>query len=226
MVEDDSEKYEITIYVLKLENGYFYVGKTRNFEVRYKQHANLKGAEWTKLHKVVGELKVFCFKVSTQREEDQMENEVTLSMMRFRGWQKVRGGDYSSVGDYATLKTLNNRGHFLDQNADEVAYAPSSLTIYVIRLESDKYFVGYTRNLKRAFKKHQKGKASSWTRRYKPIEVIETIAVQCETGKQSVPMTNEVVLRYFDKFGVKNVRGGSFVVPEDEKHVLFVNKKE
>ena len=39
------------IYILKLENNKFYIGKTENAEIRIENHFENNGSEWTKIHK-------------------------------------------------------------------------------------------------------------------------------------------------------------------------------
>ncbi len=47
-----------TIYILKLEHGCYYVGKTNNYSKRINDHLTNSGALWTQLHKVIGEEKM------------------------------------------------------------------------------------------------------------------------------------------------------------------------
>ena len=42
------------VYVLELEDGYFYCGVTTNLNLRYCQHFTGRGgAKWTRLHKPI-----------------------------------------------------------------------------------------------------------------------------------------------------------------------------
>ncbi len=41
----------VYIYVLKLENNKYYIGKTDNPEIRLNSHFNFNGSEWTKKYK-------------------------------------------------------------------------------------------------------------------------------------------------------------------------------
>ena len=95
------------IYVLKLEGGKYYVGKSSDLKARIESHFKGKGSEWTKLHKVLSVDKVI-HKVSPF-EEDKVVKEY---MSRY-GIEKVRGGAYSSCkldpDQIASLKTeINN----------------------------------------------------------------------------------------------------------------------
>lgn len=79
------------LYVLKLQHGKFYVGKSNFIQVRIKSHMNGGGCEWTKKHKPVCVL--FYTHGCTEEEEDIL----TLQMMYKYGWTRVRGGKWSSV---------------------------------------------------------------------------------------------------------------------------------
>jgi predicted GIY-YIG superfamily endonuclease len=70
------------VYVLKLEDSKWYVGKTYNLNLRIAQHKSNNGARWTKLHNVID-----CVKVSFIINEKEM----TLKYMRKYGWENVRG---------------------------------------------------------------------------------------------------------------------------------------
>lgn len=83
--------------------------------------------------------------------------------------------------------------------------------IYVLQLTDDKYYVGSTSNIERRLQEHL-GKISersvSWTRRYKPIKLIKTF--QQKTPYDEDNTTKE----YMSKFGIENVRGGSYASPK------------
>ena len=76
-------------YVLELENGYYYVGKTTNLNLRLAQHwIGNKGALWTRLHKPKKIIRVFL---------GDVEREKTVLMMKTHGWQNVRGANWCKV---------------------------------------------------------------------------------------------------------------------------------
>jgi len=76
------------IYVLRLEGGKYYIGKSNDIMNRYQQHLDGQGAAWTKLHSPVSLEKT----VSTVSAFD--EDKITLEYMAKYGIDNVRGGSY------------------------------------------------------------------------------------------------------------------------------------
>lgn len=97
-----------TLYVLKLQNGKYYVGKTDDINRRYAEHKAGKGSEWTKLHKPVKILE------TRQLKSEQDETNLTKELMKKHGVDKVRGGAFCQkvLPDYVkkTLE-LETRGN-------------------------------------------------------------------------------------------------------------------
>ncbi len=77
----------VDIYVLELEDGNVYVGKTNRGKARLEQHIKGRGAEWTKLHKPKRVMAYY------QGAKDSDEQKVTNQMIRKYGAKKVRGGN-------------------------------------------------------------------------------------------------------------------------------------
>ncbi len=77
--------------------------------------------------------------------------------------------------------------------------------IYIIKLEKEKYYIGKTNNPQFRLKQHFNSVGSEWTKLYKPIKVIE-LKPNCEDYDE-----DKITLQYMDKYGINNVRGGSFV---------------
>ena len=77
------------------------------------------------------------------------------------------------------------------------------MNIYVLKLERGKYYVGSTVS-KYAWRIDTHGEQSVWTKKYKPLEVIEL------HYNSNVYEKNRITLQYMAKYGIKNVRGGTF----------------
>jgi len=81
------------------------------------------------------------------------------------------------------------------------------ITIYALELESNKYYVGQTHrgiaaNIR--FQEHKSGNGSEWTRLYKPISILETYETE------SLFEEDILTKKYMIKYGIENVRGGSY----------------
>ena len=77
------------VYVLKLENGNYYVGKTDRGEKRLKEHVKGRGAEWTKMHKPE---KIHAY---YRNAGDSGEKKVFNQMVKKYGAKKVRGAHFT-----------------------------------------------------------------------------------------------------------------------------------
>jgi predicted GIY-YIG superfamily endonuclease len=89
--------------------------------------------------------------------------------------------------------------------------------IYTLRLQNDKYYIGKTSDLVARVLAHTNGTGSSYTRKYKPVEVVE---VECMRD----PFHEDAkTLQYMHLYGIEDVRGGSFanliLTPND--HILI-----
>lgn len=76
--------------------------------------------------------------------------------------------------------------------------------IYVLALQQEKYYIGKTNNISFRLDNHFNSNGSEWTKLYKPISVLELIP-DCDDYDE-----DKYVKIYMDKFGIDNVRGGSF----------------
>lgn len=110
------------IYVLRLENSKFYVGRTKNTSKRISAHKKGRGSAWTSKYKPIDvvELHDNC--------DPYDEDKFTLKLMAEHGIENVRGGSYVTINlpDYivndierrirmATDRCLNCgcKGHFI-----------------------------------------------------------------------------------------------------------------
>lgn len=84
-------------------------------------------------------------------------------------------------------------------------YSNMSTTIYVLRLEGGKYYVGKTDNVQRRYQEHLNGKGSAWTREHAPVKLERTIK------GASVFDEDKIVKELMAKHGIDNVRGGAYV---------------
>lgn len=82
--------------------------------------------------------------------------------------------------------------------------------MYVLKLEEGKYYVGVTaRNVTTRMEEHTNGfMGAKWTKRYKPIKILDKRFLGLKTFEEAERYETRVVMKYMDKYGVNNVRGG------------------
>jgi len=75
-------------------------------------------------------------------------------------------------------------------------------TVYVLRLEGNRFYVGFTSNLEQRLAKHFGHKGALWTQKFEPIKLIDVY--------YDVPefVEHRVTKRYIERYGGENVRGG------------------
>jgi predicted GIY-YIG superfamily endonuclease len=76
------------VYILRLEGGRYYVGKTENVMNRYQQHLSGSGSAWTRKYKPIAIAKII--ENTSSYDEDRYVKEY----MNNYGIQNVRGGSY------------------------------------------------------------------------------------------------------------------------------------
>ena len=92
-------------------------------------------------------------------------------------------------------------------------------TIYILKLENNKYYIGKTDNLEKRIQEHINGTACSWTKKYKYI-TVENIILDA-----SIFDEDKYTIEYMDKYGINNVRGGIYVTEIlDEFQRYTINK--
>ena len=78
----------VLVYVLELEHGKYYIGKTRHLDKRMNTHFNYRGSEWTSKYKPIKILEIIpnC--------NILIEHEMTILYMIKYGIENVRGASY------------------------------------------------------------------------------------------------------------------------------------
>lgn len=192
-VDDLQGKNIEYIYVLKLENNKWWIGKSKNPSTRILAHKDGLGSSWTRENRVIETIEVL---------EDGDLTEVTLSYMKKYEWQNVQGSAWygNQLDKYIPVKILNyiNEQKKIKPNNDKYIENNESYLVYVLRLENDKWWVGKTTNIKRTLKKIRNGKGSPWT-------VINKL-IKLEELREKADL-KEVTLEYMRNYGWKNVRG-------------------
>jgi predicted GIY-YIG superfamily endonuclease len=90
-------------------------------------------------------------------------------------------------------------------------------SLYVLQLTGGKYYVGKSADVIKRFEQHKSGSGSVWTKMYAPVKLLETRPITSPHDE------NNVTKDYMKKYGIGNVRGGSYAqlaLPDDARGVL------
>ncbi len=92
--------------------------------------------------------------------------------------------------------------------------------IYVLELRNNKYYVGFTSNLDNRLKQHNEGNGTKWTKKYKVLRVLKTF------DTNNLFEEDKYTKIYMNKFGIDNVRGGSYCTIILSKEQIYLLNKE
>lgn len=90
-------------------------------------------------------------------------------------------------------------------------------TIYILKLTQEKYYIGKSNNATLRIQEHFNGGGTFWTKLHKPIEVLALIPNSCIYDE------DKYTLEFMDRFGIDNVRGGTFsnmLLSDDDLHII------
>lgn len=79
------------------------------------------------------------------------------------------------------------------------------MTIYILKLKNNKYYVGLIKKNdlnNDTPEKHFSGEGNNWTKKYKPIKILKVFPY--------IIRIDEIVIKLMIKYGIDNVRGGSY----------------
>ena len=91
--------------------------------------------------------------------------------------------------------------------------------IYALQLDGGKFYIGKTDNPQFRLESHFNSNGSEWTRMYKPLKVLE-LKSNCDDYDE-----DKITIKYMDKYGINNVRGGAFVSVKLSKPDIDTLKK-
>lgn len=95
----------------------------------------------------------------------------------------------------------------------------NNTSIYILKLDQNKYYIGKTKHIDWRLDSHFDGDGSEWTKTYKPIYIIQIIP-DCDVYDE-----DKYTIKYMEKHGVDNVRGGTFCQMKlDKNDILTIQK--
>lgn len=232
------------LYVLESANSKFYVGQAVDPDRRIRKHFNGTGSQWTRLHPPMKILSCESLGVVDYRSAEHAENDLVLSLMRTHGFKNVRGGFFTNVNAELIAKSLIAHGYQTLINEQlrgarpdltERSITPPSTSkapgntgeysLFVLRLEHDKYFVGYSSNPDHRIKRHFSGRGSEWTSLYKPTEVIIVKSLGMIPESDAALAADLATVTMMRKVGWRNVRGGPWWSPKDEEVIRVLRAR-
>lgn len=100
-MNQDTKKHW-TLYVLRLQDGKFYVGITSKTPgKRMQEHLDgVRVAYWTAKHKPIEIIHTEDLGIIEKSKAEKRENKMVRALMKQRGLNNVRGGDLTSVEKY------------------------------------------------------------------------------------------------------------------------------
>ena len=127
-----------TLYVLRLQDGKYYVGITsKTAEIRMQEHLNgVRVAYWTAKHKPLEIIHTEDLGLIEKSKAEKRENKMVRALMRQRGLNNVRGGDLTSVDEY--IKRL---GYIWDRDGWQLISYIVFLLLLLAYFVIDKYFL-------------------------------------------------------------------------------------
>ena len=153
--------------------------------------------------KLFNDLKNTLFEMTDGVKKDEIKNEV-----------HVEQSDNKTSDHYVTHPYL-----YSERNNIPIISDVKKLTIYILELESGKYYIGKTYNPDFRISDHFASVGSAWTTQYKPIKVVSIIN-DCDAYDE-----DKWTVKYMAKYGIDNVRGGSFCeVVLKNKDINFIRK--
>lgn len=82
------------LFVLKLENENFYVGRTKNIKLAILNEFNGLGSEWTKTYKPIELVNLIEITNYEKAKIKDLHNSLVIDYMKKLGFHKIRGGDF------------------------------------------------------------------------------------------------------------------------------------
>jgi predicted GIY-YIG superfamily endonuclease len=92
--------------------------------------------------------------------------------------------------------------------------------IYILKLKEGKYYIGKTKNIEKRWNEHLIGEGSGWTKKYKPVLLMKIIVSTSHFDE------DKYVKEYMAKYGINNVRGGTYSNIELDDNSISVLEKE
>jgi predicted GIY-YIG superfamily endonuclease len=91
---------------------------------------------------------------------------------------------------------------------DSSTIRKSAITVYVLSLQGNRYYVGQSCNVVSRIAEHFTGKGAAWTKLHPPLTVLCAKTLKTRDWKVAERFENRLTLFLMVHHGWKNVRGG------------------
>ena len=128
--------YRWWLYILRCEDGKFYVGITsKTPETRLHEHQNgVRTAYWTAKHRPIEVIYSDDLGRISKAKAERRENKMVRALMRQRGLNNVRGGDLCDVDEY-----IQRFGWIIDKSSWKMLTYSIYLIVMLVAFWVDKY---------------------------------------------------------------------------------------
>jgi predicted GIY-YIG superfamily endonuclease len=165
----------------------------------------------------VNEVKVNEMKVNEVKVNEVKEKEVKVNEVKEKEVKVNEVKEKEVKVNEVKVKEVKEKE--VKVNEVKVNEVKVNEVIYVIRLENNKYYIGKTNNIERRFIEHCSSN-NKWLKMYKPIEVIETYHIE------SIFSEDLYVKEYMNKYGINNVRGGTYSTFDLSEDIIELLNRE
>ena len=112
----------------------------------------------------------------------------------------------ATSGQPTLVRTESSGKRHIDTNTkiNTRTLMKTQYTVYILELQGGKYYVGKSKNPLKRIREHFESNGAGWTFSNKPLRVIELIPERGPYDEDSY------TIEYMSKYGIENVRGGSF----------------
>lgn len=113
---------------------------------------------------------------------------------------------------------LRNRQEVANQPIKQAKGKRRRYKVYVLICQKQKYYVGITaQRVSARFEQHTSGKGAKWTKKYKPLGIIEQYEIGYMTESEATVYENEKTHELISEHGAENVRGGDLCFMEQSR---------
>lgn len=136
------------------------------------------------------------------------ENILNCSMCGCLEFRKGEDNKVNCMGCMTEYKNEIDKSTFINKPFETQF---NNYSIYVLKCKEDKYYIGKTqKDVNIRFQEHVNNNTCSFTQKYNPIEICEIIKTKDALDE------DKITKKYMMKYGIENVRGGSYTKLELE----------